>query len=114
VVVIVTIMTMARVMMVGFCRFGVRRFLVAVGPMIVLGGGVACNGALQAGMRAAAGSATVFAPSPRLATDNAAMIAAVGAFRFRQGERASATFSAHASMPLPGMLEADQNVTAAR
>ncbi len=82
---------------------------------IVLGGGVACNGALQAAMRAAARAPlAVFAPSPRLATDNAAMIAAVGAFRFRRGERGADTFSAHASMPLPGMLEADQRIAATR
>jgi N6-L-threonylcarbamoyladenine synthase len=99
---------------------------------IVLGGGVACNGALQAAMRAGAAlppprakraprgvpapwePIAVFAPSPRLATDNAAMIAAVGAFRIRRGETAPDTFSAHASMPLPGMLEADRRSVAAR
>jgi N6-L-threonylcarbamoyladenine synthase len=98
---------------------------------IVLGGGVACNEALQAAMRAGAGGAsvqrpakaagvaaedpiTVFAPSPRLATDNAAMIAAAGAFRVGRGERAPQTFSAHASMPLPGMLDADRRAVSAR
>jgi N6-L-threonylcarbamoyladenine synthase len=73
---------------------------------VVLGGGVACNGALQAAMRRAAASIAVFAPTPRLATDNAAMIAAAGAFRFRLGEPVSPTFSAHASLPLPGMFDA--------
>jgi hypothetical protein len=38
----------------------------------------------------------------------------VGAFRIRRGETADDTFSAHASMPLPGMLEADQLTSATR
>lgn len=80
-------------------------------PRIVLGGGVACNGALVAAMQRAAemhrAGTSVFAPSPRLATDNAAMIAAAGAFRFApHGSYAAApgTFSATASVPLPGIL----------
>ncbi len=77
---------------------------------VVLGGGVACNRALQHAMRAAATrddrSRVVFAPSPRLATDNAAMIAAAGAFRFSRGDSVSPDFSAQASLALPGMLDA--------
>lgn len=78
-------------------QFGRRR--------IVLGGGVACNGALVAALRArAARSDTeVFAPSARLATDNAAMIARAGLFRFEAGERAPLSLNAYASMPLPGI-----------
>lgn len=76
-------------------------------PRVVLGGGVACNGALQAALRTAAGPIAVHAPTPRLATDNAAMIAAAGAFRFRRGEVGAPTFSAHASLPIPGMFETD-------
>ena len=70
---------------------------------IVLGGGVACNGALQRAMRerAARLGGTVFAPSPRLATDNAAMIARAGLFRLARGERAGLALSAHAPLPLP-------------
>ena len=46
---------------------------------------------------------SVFAPSPRLATDNAAMIARAGLFRFERGERADARRSTrYASLPLPG------------
>lgn len=86
-------------------------------PRIVLGGGVACNGALQAAMRAAAADGrrrtganappiSVYAPTPRLATDNAAMIAAAGAFRFRRGEVGAPDFSAHAALPIPGMFDA--------
>ncbi len=73
---------------------------------IVLGGGVACNLALQDSMqqRFATRSAHVFAPSPRLATDNAAMIAAAGLFRFAAGERAAPSLTARSTLPLPGML----------
>jgi N6-L-threonylcarbamoyladenine synthase len=44
----------------------------------------------------------VYAPSPRLATDNAAMIARAGLFRYYQGERAPLEQAAHAAAPLPG------------
>lgn len=73
---------------------------------IVLGGGVACNGALVGAMRArmAALGATVYAPSNRLATDNAAMIARAGLFHFEQGRRAGLDLSAFASLPLPGLI----------
>jgi len=73
---------------------------------IVLGGGVACNRALQQAMRRrfASRGGQVFAPSPRLATDNAAMIAAAGLFRFVAGDRADPAMTAHASLALPGLL----------
>ena len=57
---------------------------------VVIGGGVACNRTLAEAMRTrfARDGVTVFTPTPRLATDNAAMIARAGFFRFEQGERA--------------------------
>jgi N6-L-threonylcarbamoyladenine synthase len=72
---------------------------------IVLGGGVACNGALVGAMRAAAGDigATVYAPSVRLATDNAAMIGAAALFRLARGERSDATLNAYSTMPIPDL-----------
>ncbi len=72
---------------------------------IVLGGGVACNRALVTAMEEAAApiGARVFAPTPRLATDNAAMIAAAGLFRLERGERSGAELNAHANLPIPGM-----------
>ncbi len=75
---------------------------------VVLGGGVACNSTLVGAMRARLGQldAEVFAPSPRLATDNAAMIARVGLFRYERGERASLDLNAYASLPLPGLIAA--------
>jgi N6-L-threonylcarbamoyladenine synthase len=70
---------------------------------VVLGGGVACNRALVAAMRKRL-DATVFAPSPRLATDNAAMIARAGAFRLEHGETAGPEINAYATLPLPGLV----------
>ncbi len=83
----------------------IRAVRAAERTRIVLGGGVACNRALVTAMEAAAAplGARVFAPSPRLATDNAAMIAAAGLFRLERGERSSAELNAHASLPIPGM-----------
>ena len=75
---------------------------------IVLGGGVACNGALASAMRerAATIGATVFTPEPRLATDNAAMIARAGLFHFERGERSGLDLNAFAGQPIPGLIAA--------
>jgi len=55
---------------------------------VVLGGGVACNRTLATRMRdRLPSSTTVAVASPRLNADNAAMIAAAGAWRLRQGAR---------------------------
>jgi N6-L-threonylcarbamoyladenine synthase len=72
---------------------------------VVLGGGVACNRTLVAAMteRAASSGARVFAPTARLATDNAAMIARAGLFRFERGERAGPELNAYATLPIPGI-----------
>jgi N6-L-threonylcarbamoyladenine synthase len=73
---------------------------------VVLGGGVACNQALVRAMRARLErrGVAVYAPSPRLATDNAAMIARVGLFRFERGERAGLDLNAYASLAIPGII----------
>ena len=75
---------------------------------VVLGGGVACNRTLAAAMRSrlSALGAHLFVPPPRLATDNAAMIARAGLFHFERGERAPLDLTAHASLPIPGLLAA--------
>jgi N6-L-threonylcarbamoyladenine synthase len=72
---------------------------------VVLGGGVACNQALARAMRDRLDSAgvAVFAPAPRLATDNAAMIARAGLFHFERGVRDSLGLNAYAAMPIPGV-----------
>jgi N6-L-threonylcarbamoyladenine synthase len=75
---------------------------------VVLGGGVACNRTLADAMRARLGpdGITVFTPTPRLATDNAAMIARAGFFRFERGERSGLDLNAYASCPIPGLVAA--------
>jgi N6-L-threonylcarbamoyladenine synthase len=76
---------------------------------IVLGGGVACNLALVRAVseRAHALIGTdvqVHAPRPRLATDNAAMIARTALFRLWRGERSDSGLNAFATLPLPGLV----------
>jgi N6-L-threonylcarbamoyladenine synthase len=75
---------------------------------VVLGGGVACNRTLAAAMRVRLSEmgATVYTPSPRLATDNAAMIARAGFHHFERGERAGLDLNAYATLPIPGLLAA--------
>ena len=72
---------------------------------VVLGGGVAGNTSLVAAMRQrlAREGASVYAPTPRLATDNAAMIARAGLFHFERGVRSSLDLNAYASLPIPGL-----------
>ena len=70
---------------------------------VVLGGGVACNRALVAAIERACGDdVTVFAPTPRIATDNAAMIARAGLWRFERGERAGLDLACASALPIPG------------
>jgi N6-L-threonylcarbamoyladenine synthase len=73
---------------------------------IILGGGVAANRTLVEAMRKrmAEIGATVYAPSGRLATDNAAMIARAGLFHFENGLRSGLDLNAYASLPIPGLI----------
>ena len=75
---------------------------------VVLGGGVACNSALGSAMseRMVQIGAQVYAPSTRLATDNAAMIARAGFHHYYHGERGSLDLNAFASRPIPGLVAA--------
>jgi N6-L-threonylcarbamoyladenine synthase len=73
--------------------------------LIVLGGGVACNRTLAAAMRSAApADVRVAVASPRLNTDNAAMIGAAGSWRLARGERHDGSLEASDSLPLPGLI----------
>ena len=74
---------------------------------VVIAGGVAANKALAAALRERfAGRVAVIAPSSRLSTDNAAMIARAGLYRLERGERSAPDLSAFATQPLPGILPA--------
>ncbi len=69
---------------------------------IFVAGGVACNSALRErfSQAAQANNVQVFFPSPRLSTDNAAMIAAAAYSHLLAGERAGPELTARASAPL--------------
>ena len=70
----------------------------------MIGGGVACNRALVDALRTRlAGRARVSVASPRLNTDNAAMIAAAGAWRLARGERSNFELEPRDDLPLPGL-----------
>jgi N6-L-threonylcarbamoyladenine synthase len=75
---------------------------------VVLGGGVACNATLVEAMRErfVPRGVQVFAPSPRLATDNAAMIARAGLFHLERGETSPLDLNAFAKLALPGLVAA--------
>jgi N6-L-threonylcarbamoyladenine synthase len=75
---------------------------------VVLGGGVANSRALREAVASRLGpGGTLHAPSPRLATDNAAMIARAAAFRHALGEVAGLELNARADLPFPGLRRAD-------
>jgi N6-L-threonylcarbamoyladenine synthase len=73
---------------------------------VVLGGGVACNKTLVHAMkeRMASLGATVYAPTARLATDNAAMIARAALFHFERGQRDGLDLNAYATLTIPGLI----------
>lgn len=78
-------------------QFGCRR--------VVLGGGVANSRALRDELRRRLGrDGELFAPSPRLSTDNAAMIARAGLFRLERGETSDLALNARADLPFPGLV----------
>jgi N6-L-threonylcarbamoyladenine synthase len=74
---------------------------------ILLSGGVAANRRLRVELERAAQKQgmAVFYPSVRLCTDNAAMIAAVGAFRLGRGERSGVDLNANPRLPMPGLCK---------
>jgi N6-L-threonylcarbamoyladenine synthase len=80
----------------------VRALEVTGHARLVLGGGVACNRALRAALTAALAprGATLHAPSPRISTDNAAMIARAALFR---ASEAGGPVEAAPRLPFPGL-----------
>jgi N6-L-threonylcarbamoyladenine synthase len=71
---------------------------------VLIGGGVAASRALRDALEEALGEdGRLFYPTPRMATDNGAMIARTAAFRFGRGERAPESLAARADLPFPGL-----------
>jgi N6-L-threonylcarbamoyladenine synthase len=72
---------------------------------VLIGGGVAASGALRTALAEGLGpGGSLFHPSPRMATDNGAMIARTAAFRYSRGERAGLDLTARADLPFPGLV----------
>ena len=72
---------------------------------VVLGGGVANSRALRDALRNRLGrGGELYAPSPRLSTDNAAMIARAALFRWGRGEVGGLDLNARADLPFPGLV----------
>jgi len=80
----------------------------------MIGGGVACNRALAERLRdQLAGTARLSVASPRLNTDNAAMIAGAGAWRLARGERSGWDLEPRDDLPIPGLAVPDPHRTLA-
>jgi N6-L-threonylcarbamoyladenine synthase len=75
---------------------------------VALGGGVAANRALRAGLaeRLAADGLPLLVPPPAWCTDNGAMIGAAAGFRFAAGDRADAALEAIPNLALPWLAAA--------
>lgn len=71
---------------------------------VLLGGGVSRNSRLRDRLAEdLAGLADVQVPPPRLATDNAAMVACVARYRLLAGERSDLNLNADPAYPFPGL-----------
>src|SRR5256885_3570605 len=83
---------------------------------LILGGGVACNGALREACREAAAriGVAIYFPSPHLSTDNAAMIAAAGTVKLIAGERAGWDLNADVSLRLQNIEVEDEALRRSR
>jgi N6-L-threonylcarbamoyladenine synthase len=75
---------------------------------LILAGGVAANKSLRLTMQKTAESndMTLWVPETSLCTDNAAMVAAAGAFRLSRGEVSNYDLNADPRLVLPGSQEA--------
>ena len=83
---------------------------------LIVAGGVACNLRLREAAREAAGrlGVPVYFPSKHLSTDNAAMIAAAGYRKLRDGRSESLSFSADITMRLQNVDNEDASLRKAR
>ncbi|MBX6362896.1 MAG: tRNA (adenosine(37)-N6)-threonylcarbamoyltransferase complex transferase subunit TsaD [Gemmatimonadetes bacterium] len=71
---------------------------------VLIGGGVAASRALRRGLAEALGEGgRLFHPTPRLATDNGAMIARAALFHYEAGHLAPLDVTARADLPFPGL-----------
>jgi len=71
---------------------------------VLLGGGVARNGPLREGLAAALEpTGSMFAPSPRLSTDNAAMVARLAEYRLSAGQVDGLDLNADPALSFPGL-----------
>jgi N6-L-threonylcarbamoyladenine synthase len=77
---------------------------------LIVVGGVACNGALQAAAQKAADrrGVPVYFPSAHLSTDNAAMIAAAGTAKLQAGERDGLDLNADVTLRLQNIGVEDE------
>jgi N6-L-threonylcarbamoyladenine synthase len=74
----------------------------------MIGGGVASNRALAERLRdRLADGAELYVASPRLNTDNAAMIGAAGGWRLLRGERSGLDLEPRDDLPIPGLSRAE-------
>jgi N6-L-threonylcarbamoyladenine synthase len=74
-------------------------------PRVVIGGGVAASRSLRDQLAAGLGpEGELYAPSPRLATDNAAMVARAALFHYQRGDLAALDLTARADLPFPGLV----------
>ncbi len=76
-------------------------------PTVMAGGGVACNRTLVSRLQERLPGHQVAVASPRLNTDNAAMIGAAGAWRLSRGERSDWSLEPRSDLPFPGLTLQD-------
>ena len=73
-------------------------------PRVVVGGGVACNARLRERLaEELSGAGELYLPTPRMSTDNGAMVARLAEHRFDRGERSGWDLNADPRLPFPGL-----------